>query len=205
MTNASDSPLYRVMHELPPHLAGWQLPPDWRWGAEGVVADNRHYQEVVDALGRSLSLVTAPEPEHADWLFAEAKHLARLSHPAVPTTYHWWSWQRESRRGPGYLRRWITGETVGARIRRLGPAEVPYTMQVLRSAGAALVYLHDAGTVHGAIGADTVYTIPAGRLWFLGWQWAVGKDQVPAGLMPSRKWMPVPPEWGDEWKPDALS
>lgn len=205
MTNASDSPLYRVMHELPPHLAGWQLPPDWRWGADGVVADNRHYQEVVDALGRSLSLVTAPEPEHADWLFAEAKHLARLSHPAVPTTYHWWSWQRESRRGPGYLRRWITGETVGARIRRLGPAEVPYTMQVLRSAGAALVYLHDAGTVHGAIGADTVYTIPAGRLWFLGWQWAVGKDQVPAGLMPSRKWMPVPPEWGEEWKPDALS
>lgn len=196
---------YRVMYELPPHLAGWQLPPDWRWGSEGVVSDHRHYQEIIDALGRSLSLVTTPDPAHADWLFAEARHLAHLSHPAVPTTYHWWTWQKESRRGPGYLRRWITGETIGGRLRRLGPADMPYTLQVLRSAGAALVYLHDAGTVHGAIGADTVYTIPAGRLWYLGWQWAAGAEHVPDQLTPDRRWMPLPPEWNDDWRPDTLS
>lgn len=198
-------PAYQVMHTLPPHLAGWQLPPDWRWGNEGIVSDHRHYQEVIDALGRSLSLVTAPDPAHADWLFEEARHLAHLSHPAVPTTYHWWTWQKEARRGPGYLRRWITGETIGARIRRLGPADVPFTLQLLRSAGAALVYLHDAGTIHGAIGADTVYTIPSGRLWFLGWQWALDKSRVPVGLSPDRRWMPIPPEWGEQWRPDAAS
>ena len=85
-----DSP-YTPTRELPPHLQRWQLPPDWSWGAEGLLADHRHYQEVVDALGRSLSLVTAPDAAHAPWLYAEARHLAHLSHPSVPTTYHYWT------------------------------------------------------------------------------------------------------------------
>ncbi len=205
MTLPNTTPAYSVTHALPPHLAGWQLPPDWRWGPEGITADYRHYQEVIDALGRSLSLVTAPDPAHMDWLFEEARHLANLSHPAVPTTYHWWTWQREARRGPGYLRRWITGETIGSRLRRLGPSDIPFTLQLLRSAGAALVYLHDAGTVHGAVGADTVYTIPAGRLWFLGWQWALPNAKIPPRFIPDRRWMPQPPEWCGAWRPDPAS
>ena len=59
-----DSP-YRFTRALPPHLESWQLPPDWRWGNEGIFSDTRHYQEVIDALGRSLSLVSAPDPGHA--------------------------------------------------------------------------------------------------------------------------------------------
>ena len=51
-----------VTQQLPAHLTGWQLPPDWRWGSEGVLQEYRHYQEIVDALGRSLALVTAPDP-----------------------------------------------------------------------------------------------------------------------------------------------
>ena len=31
---------------------------------KGVVAEYRHYQEIIDALGRSLSLVTAPDSAH---------------------------------------------------------------------------------------------------------------------------------------------
>jgi pyruvate dehydrogenase complex dehydrogenase (E1) component len=80
-----------VTQELPPHLVGWQLPPDWRWGSEGVRQEHRHYQEVVDALGRSLALVTAPDPAHAAWLAAEARHLAHRNHSSIPTTYHYWS------------------------------------------------------------------------------------------------------------------
>src|SRR5690606_3697225 len=55
------------------------------------------------------------------------------------------------------------------------------------------------------IGADTVYTIPSGRLWFLGWQWALDKELIPAGRSPDRRWMPVPPEWSEAWNPDAAS
>ena len=61
---------------LPPHISGWQLPPGWKWGTEGLNGDRRHYQEIIDGLGRSLSLVTAPNPAHAAWLHAEAKGLA---------------------------------------------------------------------------------------------------------------------------------
>ena len=53
---------------LPPHLAEWQLPPGWSWGAEGVLFEHRHYQEIVDALGRSLSLVSVPDGAHIGWL-----------------------------------------------------------------------------------------------------------------------------------------
>ncbi|HZF72285.1 MAG TPA: hypothetical protein VEZ51_02575 [Gemmatimonadaceae bacterium] len=59
----------RATKVLPPHIAQWQLPPDWSWGPGGMVGDYRHYQEVIDALGRSLSLVTAPDPAHEAWLF----------------------------------------------------------------------------------------------------------------------------------------
>ena len=44
------------------------IPPAWAWGTEGVHGQHRHYQEIIDALGRSLSLVSAPEPAHHAWL-----------------------------------------------------------------------------------------------------------------------------------------
>jgi len=93
-------------------LTSWTLPPGWSWGDEGVQREHRHYQEVVDALGRSLSLVSALDPEHSEWLKYEARALAHRNHPSIPTTYHYWASYDESRRGPGYLRRWIGGETV---------------------------------------------------------------------------------------------
>ena len=123
---------------LPPHIANWQLPPGWSWGTEGLIGDERHYQQLTDSLGRSLSLVTAPNPAHHGWLLSEARHLAHRGHPNIPTTYHYWVAQRETRRGPGYLRRWITGETVRAHLSRLGTAEIPYVLQILRGAGSTL-------------------------------------------------------------------
>jgi serine/threonine-protein kinase len=111
-----------------------------------LYGDERHYQQLNDGLGRSLALVTAPNPAHHAWLYSEARHLAHRSHPAIPTTYHYWIAERESRRGPGYLRRWITGETVRAHMQRLGTVEIPYVMQLVRGAGSTLSYLHDNGT-----------------------------------------------------------
>jgi eukaryotic-like serine/threonine-protein kinase len=197
--------VHRVTHSLPEHLAEWQLPPGWSWGTEGVWDEYRHFQEIVDALDRSLSLVSAPDPEHAAWLEAEARGLAHRNHPAAPTTYHYWTSYQESRRGPGYLRRWIAGETIGARLARAGADDVPAVLRVVRELGSALSYLHDAGTVHGAISVETAWTTPMGRLWLLGWQWAVPLADVPEGLAPNAARMPLPPEWGDGWHPTALS
>jgi eukaryotic-like serine/threonine-protein kinase len=195
----------RVSQALPEHLAEWHLPPGWSWGAEGLVDEHRHFQEIVDALGRSLSLVSAPDPAHAQWLEAEARALAHRNHPAVPTTYHYWASYNESRRGPGYLRRWIAGETVAARLSRAGAEDVPAVLRVMRETGSTLSYLHDAGSVHGALSAKTVFTTPMGRLWLLGWQWSVPIASVPDGLAPDATGMPLPPEWGEDWLPTMAS
>ena len=191
---------------LPPHLAAWQLPPGWSWGAESLREEHRHFQEVIDALGRSLSLVSVPNPAHADWLATEARALAHRNHPAIPTTYHYWASYRETRRGPGYLRRWIAGETFAARLARLGPEDVPFLLQVLREAGSSVAYLHDTGAVHGAISSNSVWLTPSGRLWLLGWQWAIDPDQIPDGLAPDPRLVPRPPEWAPgRWEPTAAS
>jgi serine/threonine-protein kinase len=192
--------------QLPPHLAQWQLPPGWAWGVDFVHEEHRHFQEVIDALGRSLSLVTAPNPAHETWLWTEARELAHRNHPAIPTTYHYWARYRDSRRGPGYLRRWIAGETLTARVRRQGAQDVPSVLRLLREAGAVVAYLHDAGTAHGALSGRTTWLTPSGRLWLLGWQWAVQRDRIPRGLMPDAEMCAPAPEWPrGQWLPTALS
>jgi serine/threonine-protein kinase len=192
---------HRAVVGVPPHLQDWQLPPGWRWGEEGVASQYRHSHEVIDAFGRSLAVITAPEPAHEKWLFEEAKHLAHFNHPILPTTYHFWTPLRGSVRGPGYLRRWITGETLGDRLRRTGAAAVPEVIRVLRTVGSGLAYLHDIGGRHGAVAPDTLYITPTGRLWLLGWQWAVDTSCVPYGARPDPTWVPMPGESGDAWAP----
>ena len=197
---------YTRTSTIPPHLADWQLPPAWSWGAEGVFFEQRHYQEIVDALGRSLSLVSAPDPKHAAWLESEARHLAHRNHPAIPTTYHYWSVFGDARRGPGYLRRWIAGETIGTRLARAGTYDVPGMMRLLRDVGSALSYLHDGGQVHGSVTPETVWAMPMGRIWLLGWQWAVPLTDMPEGIKPAPEWAPRPLEWiPTGWRPTPLS
>jgi len=198
---------YTATETLPEHLADWRLPPAWRWGASGLAADFRHYQEIIDALGRSLSLVTAPNPTHASWLADEARQLAHLGHPSIPTTYHYWTSHREARRGPGYLRRWIAGETIRARMTREGAEnDVASVLQVLRAAGSALVYMHQAGSVYGAMSPDCIWVTPSAHVWLSHWQWALPRAEIPSGATPDARWMPVPPEWVNaEWAPTIMS
>jgi serine/threonine-protein kinase len=191
-----------VSTALPLHLVDWQLPPGWQWGADGVTSEFRHSQEVIDALGRSLALVSAPNPDHSAWLAAEARHLAHRGHSTIPTTYHYWATFQDSRRGPGYLRRWIVGESIGSRFRRVSVGDIQLLLQVIRAAGSALSYLHDTGSVAGALSDDTVWITPTGRIWMLGWEWVVPRNEIPPGIAPSMRTMPVPPEWEDgEWRP----
>jgi serine/threonine-protein kinase len=202
----TNTEIYTVTQELPDHLREWQLPPGWSWGAEGLITEYRHYQELIDALGRSLSLVSAPDPAHHKWLEGEARHLAHRNHPAMPTTYHYWASFSESHRGPGYLRRWIAGETIGARLRRMGTDDVPGVLRLMREIGSALSYLHDLGVAHGCMSPEMVWTTPMGRLWVIGWQWAMAPAEIPPGIAPDFRFMPVPSEWASgQWTPSPLS
>lgn len=206
MSEAVEPEMYTVTFELPEHLKPWQLPPGWAWGAEGLATEHRHYQEIIDALGRSLSLVTAPNPAHHAWLESEARHLAHRNHTAVPTTYHYWASFEQSQRGPGYLRRWIAGETIKSRLKRIGAEDVPGALRLMREIGSALSYLHDLGTTHGAVSSEIIWITPMGRLWIIGWQWSMPLAEIPDGLSPNRRFMPVPPEWTEaRWTPTPLT
>jgi serine/threonine protein kinase len=206
MRPSSETEFYRVTHELPEHLRAWELPPGWSWGAEGLMGQARHYQELIDALGRSLSLVSAPDPAHSPWLESEARHLAHRNHPAIPTTYHYWASFKESRRGPGYLRRWLLGETLGSHLKRGGADDTPATLRIMREVGSALTYLHDSGTVHGCVSPEVVWMAPMARLWLMGWQWAVPLAEIPPGVQPDFRFVPVPNEWSSgEWLPTAAT
>ncbi len=193
------------MRELPVHLQDWRLPPEWRWGTEGTSYPHRHAHEVIDALGRSLALVTAPSPEHTAWLEAEARFLAHSNHPAIPAAYHYWGDHPISGRGPGYLRRWIKGESIGGRVRRSGAIDLPTVLEILRGAGSVLVYLHDLGAASGALSPESMWTSPTGRLWMLGWEWIVPREAIPDSLKPLRHRSALPPEWEGDWRPSPLS
>ncbi|HEU4563377.1 MAG TPA: serine/threonine-protein kinase [Gemmatimonadaceae bacterium] len=197
--------LYHVTYALPRHLAEWKLPPGWRWGAQGVMTEHRHYQEVVDALDRSLSLVTTPNPLHFDWLAREARLLAHFSHPSIPVTYHYWVASREVRRGPGYLRGWIAGETLADRLKRESRLDFGDALTIIRSTGSALAYVHDSGVAYGFLSPSTVWVTPSARVWLPWWHYTSAAG-VPAVVKPDRRWIPAPPEWHDDlWVPTVAS
>ena len=97
----------------------------------------------------------------------------------------------------------FAGETAGTRTKRAGAADLQYIIRLLRDVGSALAYLHDGGQCHGSVGPETIWLTPMGRIWMLGWQWAVPNADVP-GLIPDKRNTPHPAEWRDGWKPSAL-
>jgi serine/threonine protein kinase len=110
------------------------------------------------------------------------------------------------RRGPGYLRRWIAGETVGSRLARAGADDVGGMLRLLREVGSSLSYLHDSGHIHGSVSPETVWSTPMGRIWLLGWQWAVPLADIPTGLEPDPRWNLRAPELGaGPWKPTMMT
>jgi serine/threonine-protein kinase len=116
----------------------------------------------------------------------------------------------------------VTGETARARLARLGLADIPYVLQMLRGACSTLSYLHETGIAHGGLNGDALWTTPTGRLWMLEWQWAVPREAIPAGVRPGNdpleiasmestrplreELLPMPPEWeSHEWVPTPAS
>jgi serine/threonine-protein kinase len=197
----------------PPHLRDWRLPQGWSWGTDGVwIGRHRHSQMVVDPLGRALSLVTAPDPTHGDWLTAEARALGNRIHRTIPTTYVYWPRNESVPRGPGYVRHWINGASLANRLRQRGADTAAMAMTRLRSIGSVLVKLHDAGETHGAINLQAAWDTEQGEHYLLGWHWALPVEALPPGKLPALQWTVVAPEWRAAidagtpwWKPTPMT
>ena len=79
-------------------------------------------------------------------------------------------------------------------------------LHLLRTAGSAIAYLHDMGQAHGDVSPESVWMSPSGRVWLLGWQWAVPRNEIPAGFAPDPRWTPWPPEFKETgWAPTFAS
>ena len=79
-------------------------------------------------------------------------------------------------------------------------------LRLLRATGSTVAYLHDAGVAHGALSPEHIWVAPTGRIWLLGWQWAIPRADLPAGVAPDRRWTPTAPEWTiGGWSPTAAS
>jgi len=200
---------YRITTERPAHLRDWRLPRQWSWGTDGVwIGYHRHTQQVIDPLGRTLSLVTAPDPAHREWLTAEARALGNRRHRSIPTTYVYWPRDDEAPRGPGYVRHWIDGIPLSMQLRTQGPDTIGQAMTRLRIVGSCLAMLHERDETHGAINCEAPWMTRAGEHYLLGWQWALPPAALPPGKVPSLQWTVVAPEWreaiaqgGDWWRP----
>ncbi|MFP5354304.1 MAG: protein kinase domain-containing protein [Gemmatimonadota bacterium] len=200
---------YRITTERPAHLADWRLPKQWAWGTDGVwIGHHRHTQQVIDPLGRTLSLVAAPDPAHWEWLTAEARALGNRRHRAIPTTYVYWPRDDEAPRGPGYVRHWIDGVPLSMQLRTQGPDAIEQAMTRLRSVGSCLAMLHERDETHGAINCEAPWMTRAGEHYLLGWQWALPPAALPPGKVPSLQWTVAAPEWrasiaagGEWWRP----
>jgi len=197
---------YRHTTQRPDHLRDWQLPREWAWGTDGVwIGVHRHTQQVIDPLGRTLSLVTAPDVANWPWLTAEARALGNRRHRAIPTTYVYWPRNEKAPRGPGYVRHWIDGMPLAMQLRTQGPDSIERAMTRLRIIGSCLAMLHERGETHGAINGEAVWMTRAGEHFLVGWQWALPASALPPGKAPSLEWTVPAPEWrlaiaaGDAW------
>jgi len=189
---------------LDPHLADAILPSGWSWGTAGFLGSARHYQELTDNLGRSLSLVSAPDLGHHGWICAEARTLASISHPSIPAPYALWN-DPEQGFPVGYVRRWIVGETLRQHVAR-GARDYQAIIRVLRLAASALATVHDGGRSHGGVAPEALWLTPSGRCWLMSWQWSVAAKYIPIGQTPDRESTPWAPEWVENgWAPTPLS
>ena len=200
---------YRTTTERPAHLQDWHLPREWAWGTDGVwIGHHRHTQQVIDPLGRTLSLVTAPDEAHWDWLTAEARLLGNRRHKVIPTTYVYWPRNEVAPRGPGYVRHWIDGVSLAMQLQSHGPDSIEQAMTRLRSIGACLAMLHDRGETHGSLNGQASWMSRMGEHYLVGWHWALPPAALPEGKLPSLQWTVAAPEWRDEvaaggmwWRP----
>jgi serine/threonine protein kinase len=79
-------------------------------------------------------------------LFREAKAAARAEHPAVVTVY---GFGMDAELGVSYVvMERLHGETLEARIARVGPLPIALVVRIAREAADALTAVHGAGIVH---------------------------------------------------------
>jgi|GEM_PF-4185871 len=126
-------------------IESWTLRERLGRGAQGEVWLSSSPGDAPDVAIKVLDPVTAVADE--DWLTrlrSEAQTLARLDHPAIVKLL-----ESDLDHTPPYLvMEWVEGETLRARIKRLGALGVEDALELATQVASALRHLHDHGIAH---------------------------------------------------------
>lgn len=94
-------------------------------------------------------------------LFREAKAAARSDHPAVVTTF---GYGTDLDLGISYVvMERLQGETVGARIARIGPLPMPLVVRIALETADALAAVHAAGVIHRDLKPNNLFLASRGQ------------------------------------------
>jgi tetratricopeptide (TPR) repeat protein len=141
-----------TLAEMPPISAGAQV---GRYVVERALGDGSRavYQARDGGLDRSVVLELLPaRGETTTRLLGEARDLARLAHPNVVTVL-----EVGEHDGAVFIAfEDVTGEPV-ARWLESGTRRADEIVQVFRDAAHGMAAAHDAGVVHGDLGADSIF------------------------------------------------
>lgn len=162
---ASDPDLARGLRKLGVLARSMQTQPSdgMRWGHLQRLESTAHggFGEVFRAYDPTLDRMVALKLKRDDAqdsfisgrdFVAEARRLARVRHPNV-LAVHGASFH-DGR--AGLWADWIDGETLSARIARVGAFDGRALLPILRDLAGALVAVHQAGLVHGDVKASNV-------------------------------------------------
>jgi serine/threonine-protein kinase len=135
-------------------------------------------------LGRTVAVKVLRSEFTGDPLFrarfrAEAQHAAALSHPNIAAVYDYGEEQATDGSGEclAYLvMELVEGESLSARLDRIGPLSADQTLVVLRQTAAALAVAHAAGVVHRDVKPGNVLVREDGtvKITDFGIAWSAG-------------------------------
>jgi len=109
------------------------------------------------ALDRPVALKLLPaafaaHPAMRERFLKEARTAARLAHPNIVPIHA----VEEHGEVVFFIMSWIRGETLGARVRRIGPLPAAETTRVLQETAWALGHAHAHGTLHRDVKPDNI-------------------------------------------------
>jgi serine/threonine protein kinase len=165
-----------------------------RLGKGGVSVVWRGHDEV---LGRPVAIKVmnlGAESPSPDRIRAEARALARLSHPHIAAVYDYGVSTAESGEHMPYLvMELLSGQTLADQLKAEGPLPVPVALLISAQVASALAAAHDRAVVHRNVKPANVMLTPAG-VKVLGFGLASGAELArdaevfgpPACLAPER-------------------
>jgi serine/threonine protein kinase len=119
-------------------------------GGMALLYEVRHQELNLPLALKILMATQESDPVQTGYFQSEARALAQLRHPGVPVIVDLGTLEGH----PYLLMEWLEGETLSARLKRLGRMELGAVLSVCQQIGSVLIAAHDRRIVHRDLKPD---------------------------------------------------